>query len=171
MPSARVAVAVTGLPEDTQDFHLTLGRAIARAGADIFRAEDEIAAMEATNADGVGLIKAALDHAFDREEALIRALATAPASSLGGAVVQLAAAVKIFAWITIDDTPRPEDERAIKRLMASALTVMVDAAGLDAERDGVNYLAAPTTDPWRDAYQRVAELFPATAGEETSHEG
>lgn len=171
MPSARAAAAATGLPEDTEDFHLTLGRSIARAGDDIFRAEDEIAAMEATNAAGAGLIKMALDHAFDREEALIRALATAPASSLGGAAVQLAAAVKIFAWTTMEDTPRPEDERAIRRLMSSALTVMVDAAGLDAERDGVNYLAAPTTNPWRDVYQRLADLFPETASEEAGHEG
>ncbi|BCB17335.1 hypothetical protein [Bosea sp. ANAM02] len=172
MPRASAAAAVTGLPENIEaDFHLNLGRAIARAGADIVRAEEEIAAIEATNAPGAGVIKASLDHAFDREEALIRALATSPASSLAGAAVQLAAAVKFFAWATMEETPRPEDERAINRLMTSALTVMVDAAGLDAARDGIDHLVDPRSNQWRDVYQRLAELFPATASEETSHEG
>lgn len=170
MPSARVAAAVRGLPETT-DFHLTLGREIARANEQMTRDDAEAQAMKALKRPGVGILDSHLDHTFDREEALIRALAALPANSLAGAAVQLAAAARVFYWVTREETPRPEDERALSRLLASALTVMVDAAGLDAAADGINHLASPASDPWRDPYQRLDEIFPVTSSGERDHEG
>lgn len=166
MPNASVRAAATGLPEETAtDFHLSLGREIARINIEIARAEAEGVAMEATGHLGRRHLATAREHLEDREETLIKATSTFPASSLAGATVQLAAAARIFGWITVTNDPMPEEERAIRRLMASALRVMTDAAGLDPVCDGITSLASPAGDPWRDVYKRVAEMFPARADE------
>lgn len=164
MSNACVRAAATGLPQETAaDFHLSLGREIARINVELARAEAEGTAMEATGHLGRLHLATASEHLEDREETLIKGLSTFPAISLAGATVQLAAAARIFTWITATDDPRPEEERAIRRLMASALRVMTDAAGLDPVSDGIADLASPAGDPWRDVYERIAEIFPAKA--------
>lgn len=161
MPSARAAAAVTGLPE-TSDFHLTLGREIARANEELTEGDVEAEAMTSRGMPGVSILRGHLDHTLDREEALIRALATLPATSLAGAAVQLAAAARVLYWVTREEKPEPEDERALSRLLASALTIMVNAAGLDASVDGINHLASPLSNPWRNPYQRIDEIYPVS---------
>jgi len=163
MPNASVRAAAIGLPIETVDFHLSLSREIARINVELARAEAEGRAMEATGHLGRLHLAAASDHLADREETLIRALAAMPASSLAGATVQLAAAARIFGWIAVDLDHHPEEERAVRRLMASALRVMTDAAGLDPVSDGIADLASPAGDPWRDVYERIAEIFPTKA--------
>lgn len=145
------------------DFHLTLGREIARIDAELARAEAERAVMEASGHLGRFHLDTASKHLEDREETLIKATSAFPATSLAGATVQLAAAARIFTWITATDDPRPEEERAIRRLMASALCVMTDVAGLDPIGDGITSLASPAADPWRDVYERIDKIFPSDA--------
>ena len=160
MPSAPVAAAATGLPEITSpDFHLSIGREIARLGLDIARADAEIETMHATNSPGEMLVRGSLEHLGDREEALIRVLAAMPAISLSGATLQLAAAIRVFSWITMEETPRPEEERAVSRLLSSALAILIDAAGLDAQRDGIASLANPQASVWVDVYERIDRVF------------
>lgn len=156
MPRACAAAAATGLPE-TDDFHLKLGRAIARANDDWTEGDFQAEAMRRSGMPGVGILEGYLDHTFDREDGLITALATLPATSLAGAAVQLAAAARVFDWVTSEEKPEPEHERALRRLLSSALTVMVDAAGLDASADGINALSSPISNPWRDPYERIEE--------------
>lgn len=161
MPSARVAAAATGLPEEiAADFHLSIGRDIARINAAMATAEAQEAAMEAIRHPGQHHLVAEREHLEDREVTLIRALAASRASSLAGATVQIAAAARIFGWIAVDLDHHPEEERAVRRLLASALRVMTDASGLDPVGDGIVNLASPTSDPWRDVYERIAEIFP-----------
>lgn len=167
MLNARVGAAAAGLPEETKDFHLSIGRHIARIRADLVRAEaHEEVALKADLA-GSALIKGAINNLHDRDDTLIRALAALPAESLAGAAVQVAAAIKLLSIMSLFDDRRSDDERAVRRLLDSAITVMIDAAGIDPDRDGVAELSEMHVSTWRDPHETIAEIF-SPAGHQTA---
>ncbi|MCV9939516.1 hypothetical protein OIU35_24460 [Boseaceae bacterium BT-24-1] len=165
MLCVRAAAAAAGLPEDTKDFHLSIGRHLARIHSDILRSETHEQAARENGQDGIAIIRAAIDNLCDREDTLIRALAALPAETLAGAAVQVAAAIKLLSVMSIFEDRRADDERAVRRLLDSAVTVMIDAAGIDPVRDGVAELSEQSRSTWRDPFDVVAEIFPGTASE------
>lgn len=160
MPRARAAAAATGLPEDTTDFHLSIGRRIGKIRAELARAEANEQEMSRRDEPGVSHIKTAIEHLCDRDETLVRALASLPADTLAGATVQVAAAMKLMSWMAIFDCRRADDERAIKRLLDSAIAVLIDAAGLDPIQDGIAELAEVGLSAWRDPHETISQFIP-----------
>ncbi|WP_139333709.1 hypothetical protein [Bosea sp. TND4EK4] len=149
------------MPEEaTTDFHLSIGRQIARLRTEMARVEAEEQSLRERESPGDAYMTRAAEHLYDRDDTLIGALAAFPAQSLAGATVQLAAAMKLHSVSEIFTDRRPEDDRAISRLLGSAIRVMVDAAGLDPARDGIADLAELYRCCWRNPFETVAELFP-----------
>jgi hypothetical protein len=160
MSKPQLAAAAPGLPDDTADFHLALGRQIAQIGSAAEQAENDEIAAGRCNPAAAAILGVAGEHLYDREVALITALAASQASTLAGAGVQLAAALRMFSWITSETDPKPEDERALVRLLASAVRVVVDVAQLDPQRDGIAQMAPISRDAWADPRAVIADLFP-----------
>lgn len=161
MPRMRVAAAAPGLPiEPGIDFHLAIGRQIAILQSEIDRVEVEEASLKAGGQHGASYMRRAGEHLMDRADILIRTLSTSPAATLAGAVVQVAAAVNLYKFTRMFEGEHPEEVRAIERMLHSALSVMVDHAGLDCDRDGITRLADPHFDAWSDPSETVAELYP-----------
>ena len=161
MRSEPVVAAAPGLPDEpATDFHLAIGRQLALLKTEIERVENEEKAIEACQGFGASYMSTAGDHFMDRDDILIRTLSAFPASSIAGAAVQVAAAVKLYELTRLFDGDHTQDIRAIDRLLHSALSVLVEHAGLDRDRDGISRLAERAMDCWADPSVLVAELFP-----------
>ena len=162
MPDACVAAAAPGLPTSSgADFHLAVGRKLAELEVDLLRVEEAADTLKGRRSHSEYIMSRAGEHLMDRADVLIRALSTQPAESLAGAAVQLAAAMNLHTHVKYFEDPHDHDVRAIERLLASALNVLVAHAGLDRDGDGISRLAQGHLNTWRDPHSVLAEVEPS----------